>query len=226
MAKIEDILDRLTDGASTVVDIPGNNNDEFRFNSVFIKKDPPMFELLFPPKSWEADSLRVGANCHLKVAHKETSINLVAELDSIEGDRRLRFIAREPVKPESLRDYFRININTPIEARYVPAPKEIQTRAWKMIGTTVDLSGSGLLALFAEKPPSENRIQLCITVPEESEPINCLAHVVRTYRMRKNRYQVAFHFDDITAKARDQIIACCLQEQRRQLRENIQVAAP
>lgn len=222
MTRIDEILSAIHDNAPTIVDLPGNNEENFRCKALLIKKEPPVLELVFPPDAWEADALKIGADCNLAIDQSGQTINLIARLDAIVGDRRLHFTAREPVSPESLRDYFRVAINTPIEASYIAGPKETKTSTWKMIGTTIDLSGSGVLAVFAGKPPSEHRIQLIITVPEEEAPIVCLANVVRAYRIRKNRYQVAFHFDMMSTKSRDQIISCCFQEQRRQLRENVQ----
>jgi c-di-GMP-binding flagellar brake protein YcgR len=222
VAHINEILEKLDDNAHTIVDIPGNHEESFRFKALLIKKESPLLELIFPPDSWDAEDLQIGANCNLAVEHKEKTINLIARLDSVEGSRRLHFTAREPVSPQSLRDYFRVSINTAIEASYIAGPKEVKARTWKMEGTTIDLSGSGLLALFNEKPPSNFHIQLVITVPGDLPPIVCLANVVKSYRMRKNRYQVAFHFEHVSQKTRDQIISCCFQEQRRQLRENVE----
>lgn len=221
MARIDEILNKLDDHAPTVVDLTGNNDESYRCKALLVKKESPVIELIFPPFSWEAHNLQIGADCHLAVEHKGQTMNLIARLDSVAGNRRLLFTAREPVAVESLRDYFRVSINTPIEASYIAGPKEVNNRTWKMVGTTIDLSGSGLLAFFAEKPPSNHCIQLVVTVPDEEPPIVCLAEVVRSYRIRKNRYQVAFHFETISTKTRDQIVACCLQEQRRQLRDNV-----
>ncbi len=221
MSRIEEILDRLNDNAPTTVDIPGNDGEVFRCKALLIKKEAPLLELLFPPDSWNASELKIGANCSLVVEHHGTTVYLIARLDSASGNRRLQFTAREPVSVESLRDFFRVNINTAIQASYVADAKEMKNQSWKMIGTTIDLSGSGVLAMFAEKPPSEHRILLEITAPEDSEPVFCLANIIRSYRIRKNRYQVAFHFTDVSTKTRDQIISCCLKEQRRQLRDNV-----
>jgi len=220
---IHDILAKLNDKAPTIVDLPGIREETIRCKALFVKKELPCLELVFPPRSWEATDLKIGADCNLAVEHNGLTINLIARLDGVVRDRRLRFTAREPVAPESLRDYFRVSINTPIEASYIAGPKEIKNTTWKLTGTTLDLSGSGVLALFTEKPPSHQRIQLVITVPEEDTPIVCLASVVRAYRIRKNRFQVAFHFENLTPKTRDMLIACCMQEQRRQLRENVHI---
>ena len=221
MSRIEEILDKLNDNAPTTADIPGNNGELFRCKALLVKKETPLLELIFPPDSWNANDLIIGANCSLVVEHHGETVNLIARLDNVSGTRRLQFTAREPVSVESLRDFFRVNINTAVQASYIAGPKEVKNQSWKMIGTTIDLSGSGLLAMFAEKPPSEHRILLEITAPEDNEPIYCLANVIRSYRIRKNRYQVAFHFTDVSIKTRDQIISCCLKEQRRQLRNNV-----
>jgi c-di-GMP-binding flagellar brake protein YcgR len=222
VARIDEILQKLNDNAPTVVDLLGTRDENIRCKALFIKRESPQLELVFPPRSWEADDLKIGADCSLAIEHNGLTINLIARLDGVVRERRLRFTAREPVAPEALRDYFRVAINIPIEASYIAGAKEIVNRTWKMLGTTLDLSGSGVLALFAEKPPSTHRIQLILTVPDDEPPIVCLANVVRTYRIRKNRYQVAFHFENISTKTRDQVIACCMHEQRRQLRENVQ----
>jgi len=222
VARIDDILAQLGDNASTVVDIPGNHDESFRCKALVTKKESPVLELVFPPYSWNAEDLKIGADCNLAIEQNGETINLIARLDGFEGNRRLHFTAREPVEPQTLRDYFRVSINTPIEACYIASPLEVNNQTWKMIGTTIDLSGSGVLAVFAEKPPSNHRIQLTFSAPEEEAPIVCMADVVKCYRIRKNRYQVAFHFGVIPTKTRDQIISCCFQEQRRQLRENVQ----
>lgn len=221
MARIDEILEKLKDNAHAVVDIPGVNDESYRFNALLIKRTSPELELLFPPESWKISDLKIGASCNLAIEQNDATVNLIARLDFPVDARRLHFTAREPVSPESLRDYFRVLTNVPIEASYVAGPKEINTQSWKMLGTTIDLSGSGVLAMFAEKPASNHRIQLVISPPEERNPIICLGNVVKAYRIRKNRYQVAFHFEHISTKTRDQVISYCLQEQRRQLRENL-----
>lgn len=222
MSKIEELLNKLSDNAPATVDIPGKNEEVFRCKALLLKKDSPLLELIFPPDSWNIEELKVGANCSVSIDQHGVAITIIARLDGATSDRRLLFTAREPVSVESLRDFFRVNINTAIQASYIAGPKEVKYHSWKMIGTTIDLSGSGVLAMFAEKPPNEHRIILEITPPEDADPIFCLANVIRSYRIRKNRYQVAFHFTDISSKTRDQIISCCLKEQRRQLRENVE----
>ena len=221
VARIDDILNKLNDNAHVVVDLPSNKEESIRCKALLIKKDSPFLELVFLPNSWEVDDLKIGANCNMAIEHKGNTVNLIVRLESITGPRRLHFIAWEPVSPETLRDYFRVSTSLPIEASYIAGPKEINAQTWKITGTTIDLSGSGVLALFNEKPASNNRIQLIISIPIGEIPVVCLANVVRVYRLRQKRYQVAFHFENISVKTRDLIVSFCLHEERRQLRENV-----
>lgn len=222
MSRTLEILNKLNDQANATVDLPGRNGDNYRCKALLIKKDLPEIELVFPPHSWEEDNLLFDDDCHIAFEIDKQPVNLIAKLQSALGERRLRCIAREPVAPEALREYFRVATNITIEASYVAGIKEVKNKTWKMIGTTIDLSGSGTLAVFAEKPASTHNIQLVMTLPEDESTLVCLAEVVRTYRIRKNRYQVAFHFTVISTKTRDQIISLCLREQRRQLRDNVE----
>ena len=218
MARIDDIINRLNESSPVVVDIASTKEETIRCKALLIKKDPPLLELVFPPNSWEIDDLKIGGNCHMVIEHNGETVNLIAQLDSVVGPRRLHFTAREPIAPESLRDYFRVSTNLPIEASYIAGPQEVNAQTWKMTGTTIDLSGSGVLAMFPGKPPSNNRIQLIITVPHEDAPIVSLANVIKSYRLRQNKYQVAFHFESINSDTQDKIIACCFELQRRNLR--------
>ena len=86
------------------------------------------------------------------------------------------------------------------------------------------MSGSGVLAIFPEEPKTNHKISLLINLLENQPPLNCIGHVIRSKRLRRNSYQVSFQFDYISPKDKDSIISYCLQEQRNQLRDKIQVA--
>ncbi|HFQ89618.1 MAG TPA: PilZ domain-containing protein [Desulfobulbus sp.] len=223
MSGISEIVNELLDRTRVVVDIPIKDSESQLLQSVLRKRQAPQLALFFSPHALQVEDIEAGTTCHLTVKHHDSSINLLARIDGLEDDRTLLLTATESVKPEAMREYFRVSISTPITAEYRPGPKEIRNRPWKLEGNTIDLSGGGVLALFSEKPLNRKRIHLTIRLPDQAEPAVCMAEVVRTYRMRKKRYQVAFHFDRIDQKTRDLIISCCLQEQRRQLRNKIRV---
>ncbi|WP_028579329.1 PilZ domain-containing protein [Desulfogranum japonicum] len=224
MANIKEIIEKLESGSAATITLQEQNGDLARLTCAFRSGESPSFDLLFPPNSLKIPNLIMGINCQLVVKHRGNDVNIIAELDKVVNERCLRLIGREPIRPEALREYFRVGINTSIEIGYTPEAREVRTNAWQMLGTTIDLSASGVLALFAEKPPSKKRLYIRITDPESNKIIHSHGHVVRSYRMRKNRYQVAIHFEKVAQKTRDALIALCFQEQRKQLRENIQTA--
>jgi c-di-GMP-binding flagellar brake protein YcgR len=223
VSAIAEIITELNNNANATVDIPVKKGESTRLKCLLKKTESPEFKLLFPPDTFTDQSPEIGASCRLTVKHGAASVNLKITIDDISGDRTLFCTAIESINPESLREYFRVMISAPIQASYLPGPREIKIRAWKLEGNTIDLSGGGLLALFSAKPSNTKRIQLEIDLPDQQTPVICQAMIVRTYRMRKKRYQVAFHFEEINGKARDAIISCCLQEQRRQLRDNVRI---
>jgi len=220
---ISEIINQLNENATATVDIPSETGEVQRLNCLLKKTEAPGFKLLFPPNFLQLDQLKYGSDCRLIVKHGEGAVNLNVRLEEADGDRALLFTALESISPESLREYFRVMVSTPVRASYQPGPREIKNQPWKLAGHSIDLSGGGVLVLFPEKPANTNRITLEIDLPGQQSSVVCQARIVRTYRMRKKRYQVAFNIEEIDGKARDLIISCCLQEQRRQLRDKVRV---
>ncbi|HHB75829.1 MAG TPA: PilZ domain-containing protein [Desulfobulbus sp.] len=223
MAGITEIIHQLNDNAMATVDIPLKEGEDQRLNCIFKKTDAPSFTLVFAPNALDSVTIEDKTNCRLIVKHGDSAINLNIRIDAITNERTVECTALESISPESMREYFRVMISVPIRAAYKPGPREIKNKAWEISGNTIDLSGGGVLALFSEKPANTNRIQLEIDLPDQEAPVLCMAKVVRTYRLRKKRFQVAFNITEIEGKARDIIISSCLQEQRRQLRNKVRV---
>ncbi len=123
--------------------------------------------------------------------------------------------------PASLREYFRINLETGITLDYTMLRSKTYKRA-KLQGKTLDISGSGVLAIFPEKPYEcrEVKIDLQLTQPEKI--VSCMGHLVRLTALSNGQWQAALHFINVANKDREDIIANCFSEQRRRLRENIQ----
>jgi hypothetical protein len=222
VAGISEIINQLDDSALATLDIPIQEGEDKRLNCILKKSEAPSFKLIFPPSTLPLDIIKFDTKCRLIVKHHDSSLNLNVRIDETDGKRTLYCTALESISPEAMREYFRVMISVPIRASYKPGPRE-KNAAWELDGHTIDLSGGGVLSLFPAKPATKNRINLEISLPDQPAPIVCTARVIRTYRLRKNRFQVAFNIVEIEAKARDIIISSCLQEQRRQLRNKIRV---
>jgi len=134
-------------------------------------------------------------------------------------------VLQKIISYEQLRDFFRIDAATRvISSSFHTQFTDINNEPWAIQGETVDLSGSGLLALFPTSPPKEKQVNLEITIPsKEPEIIKVVAHQIREHQQKDGRYEVAYHFDDISLEDRDKIIGCCLVLQRKLLRLKVQV---
>ncbi len=223
MPGITDIINELDDRANVVIDIPIQDGEDQRLNCLLRKREAPQLALFFPPKALAELDLKEDTRCRLAIRHHDNTLNVVATITAQENDRTLLLTAMESVNPSSMREYFRVTIDLPLRASFTPKQGPGHPQAWTLEGRTVDLSGSGVLAMFKEKPRNRNGIELAFKLPERNNTILCQANIARTYRLRKHRFQVAFHFEQIDQKDRDLIIACCLQEQRRQLREKVRI---
>ncbi len=125
------------------------------------------------------------------------------------------------IEPTSLRQYFRISFTTEITLDYslIKAYKGL-----KIQGKTLDLSGSGVLAIFPEMPRKCRSVKIELTLPYPEKKVFCIGHLVRSKKLKNGSWQAALHFNELDEKDREDIIANCFREQRRRLRENIQTA--
>jgi hypothetical protein len=224
VSNIKQLIDKIQDSSSVLVDLPLKNGNHTRLLCVLKKTESPSFELLFPPDILQSFQIDTEAPCRLAVKQADKPITILAILNAFGEDQRsIQVTGKEPINPELLREYFRVSIRTSVRAAFEPVSGGLGRKSWSMDGETVDLSGGGLLANFPAAPSAHSGIRLEIDLPSSpDEPLVVIANVVRTYQLRKKRCQVAFHFDSIEQRLRDKIISCCLQEQRRQLREQIQ----
>ncbi len=223
MSEIKKTIKQFQDNSKAILKVP-NTTGNTPIDCVLTKTETlPSFKLLYSSGTIQTDSIQYDKQCHLIVRHGEGAINLKIKIDKTESNNALICTALTAIQPEELREFFRVMINVPIRASYQPGPKEKKNIPWTLTGKTIDISGGGVLAVFPGKPPNNNHIQLELGIPGYKSPILCQAKVINTYRLRQKRYQVAFCFERIEQKIRDIIISCCLQEQRRQLRENIRV---
>ncbi len=224
MSKIKKIIEQLDNGDRATLDVPMIDGSTEIIHCVLKKTETsPSLKLLYPSNTIQTENLLYESKCRLVIQHGEGAVNLKVQIEKADNDNALVCTAFESIKPEELREYFRVMINISIHAIYQPGPKEKKNLPWLLKGKTIDLSGSGVLAMFPGKPQNNNHIQLEMDIPGQNMPILCQAKVIRTYRMRQKRYQVAFSFENIEQKTKDMIISCCLREQRRQLREKIRI---
>jgi len=221
---LEEIFSQIETGKAVRVALPLlGTSERKRISCVYEALTPPVFLLLFVPNSLPFNEIDMNRKATVLLDIKGQNISLAADIQEKVNEQTLRLIARDVISHEQMRNYFRVDINAPLIAR--PALRKDQE--WTLSGETVDVSGSGLLAVFPEPIADDEPVQVELILPTgNGEPIKAVAHVVRSRKIRQGQYQVALHFDTIDSEDRDRIMACCFEIQRKHLRLKIQIKNP
>ncbi len=217
-----DLIKRIQDSQAAEINLPLLSGGSVQLKCIYKESESPHFFLVFPPKQLPAD-IDTNKSCLVAVKGGDNSVTFKAGIETIKGDRILELFAQKTIDPITLRNSYRADLRTTISASYEPGPEE-KARAWHLEGETLDLSAGGTLTIFPKEFLNRQRILLHINLPHTDKEIHCIAHVIRMTRLRKEHWQIALQFDNLDQKERDFIVSCCLQEQRRQLRENVQIA--
>ena len=222
-APIQDVIKKLVDSQSAKIDITTVYRETIRLNCVYKESHSPNFFLVFPPKKLP-DNIDLSHHCPVSITHGDSSITLTAEILYTKGDRMLELSAHKIVTPESLREFFRVDARVPTTVRFDPVSPDSKIAPWEISGSTLNISGSGLLAILPKEPPSKQKLTISTEFIPNRPPLLCDCHVIRSKRIPKGRYQVSFQFDNISQKIKDDLISFCLKKQRDQLRDKIRTA--
>lgn len=220
------IIESIADDKPVRVFLPViGGKERYRAHCIYQKTLPPNFNLLFSPGALPAELIDTQQTAVISVDMGGPNLSLEAKIKAISGEQTLEMIAVKSISHNQMRDFFRVDaaaavISRSFQSEVTDEPGE----PWSLAGSSVDISGSGLLATFPQEPPAEKQIRLEITLPcHSTDTISVLAHPVRTQKVSDARYEVAYQFDDISTEDRDKIIGCCLVLQRRLLRLKVQV---
>jgi len=225
---LDEIFTQIQTGKAVRIALPVTGiMEKQRVGCVYQEKKPPEFLLLFNPGALptEIDTNRKAAVL-LDISGR--SISLATDIKQIVNRQTLHLVAQEVINHEQLRDYFRVDVTAPLVARpALPEKNLTMEEEWSLSGETVDVSGSGLLALFPAPINQDKPVRVDLILPTgDVQPIRIIAHVVRSRKITDDQYQVALHFDQIKSEDRDRIMASCFEIQRKHLRLKVQVKNP
>ncbi len=219
-------IKNIPDGKPVRIFLPLQGGPErYRTQCVFQKSDPPHFSLLFKPGVLPVEDIALGQQSIINIDMGGSTISLEAKTEEITNPQTLHMLIEKTITHEQMREFFRVDATTDIISKsFHTQLLGNKKEPWSMEGKTVDISGSGILAIFPEQSPADRQIRLLITLPSvEQETISVLAHQVRGQKLGDRLFEVAYHFDDISTEDRDKIIGCCLDIQRKLLRLQVQV---
>ncbi len=226
MSPNSDALQNITNGKPVRIFLPLlNGPDRLRAQGIYQATSPPRFSLLFKPGILPVDQIDTQKSGIVTIDMGGPTISLEAMIENVADPQTLQMIVEKSISHKQMREFFRVDAVTRVICSSLPAQfNDHDSQPWSLQGQTMDLSGAGILASFTEEPPADKQVHLEITIPlAVQETIKVLAHPVRVQRQGDGRYEVAYHFDDISTEDRDKIIGCCLVLQRKLLRLKVQV---
>jgi hypothetical protein len=218
------ILQAISDGKPVRIFLPLQNTlERLRLNCLCRDIAPPRFSLVFSSGLLPIKEIDKNQPAIVSVDMGGSTLSLEAMIEEIDGTQVLKMFLQKSINHQQLRDFFRIDAITEVVASELrgEVPGE---PPWSMVGESLDISGSGILVLFAQCPPDDKQIKLSISLPmANDQPISAIGHTVRVKHQDDGRCEVAYHFDDIAIEDRDKIIGHCLILQRKMLRLKVQV---
>ncbi len=219
-------LESIPNGKPVRIFLPLNKGPElYRAHCVYQKSDPPELNLLFELGVLPVEDISLSRASIISIDMGGPTVSLEAMIQKIENPQTLQMIVQKSITHDEMREFFRVDATAKIISKSFQTELfEDENEAWSIEGKTIDISGNGVLAFFPEEPPADKQVRLEITIPlVKPETITLLAHQVRAVKLSDERFEAAYHFDDISVEDRDKIIGCCLLIQRKLLRLKVQV---
>ncbi len=221
----QNILNRvksIPDGKDATITLTDTNGESRTFDCIFKESIAPSFFLLFSANNLP-ENIAPDKQCPFtSIDNEGHTVSFSAVFSSAQNNRIQEFTATKVVSLEDFRDFFRVNITVPINVSYTPEDSA-KNGSWSLDGKTVDISQSGVLAFLPEECQDTKSLEIEISLPSPQRNIFCVGHAIRIKRVRKHKWLTALHFDQLSSDDKDIIAMNCLAEQRRQLRENIQI---
>ncbi len=219
------IVNAIPDSQSAAITLTDSTGISMQLSCTFKESEAPSFFLLFPPGTIP-ENIEKSKPCMVTSRDEYgEAVTLAAKIVQITNTRVLELMAQKTIKPEDLREYFRVNIRAQIAVFFDPEEYDADEKPLELDGETVDISQTGVLTILSDECQSKKPVMIEINLPNPSETIICSGRLIRSKRIRKNRWLTAFHFDNISSRSREIIAKNCFAAQRRQLRENIQTSS-
>lgn len=216
------IVNSIPDRQPASLTVTDSTGTRMQLPCIFNESEAPAFFLLFSPGVIPdniADDWRYALVC--KDANDEP-VTFSAKIIDQPNNRVIEMMAKKSIRPEDLREYFRVNLKAPTTVFYDPGKDEPDEQPLELEGETVDISQTGVLTILSGECHTARPVTIALSLPNPFETIVCTGCVIRSKRIREKHWLTSFHFDNISSKSRDIIAKNCFAEQRRQLRENIQ----
>jgi len=210
------------------IELPVQGMRRVRLAAVADPLEGNAFLLIFSRDTLPAARLDRSRTCKVRFELPGQPLSIIADIEEVLDSRTLKMRAREAIQHEQLRNYFRVDVNTPVIASSLLPPELAgEGECWRMTGESLDVSGNGLLVTFPSSLGEHKKVRLDIVLPTpDLKVVQCIAQVVREQHKQDGLYHAAMTFDEISPEDRDRIIGCCLSIQRKHIRLRVRVRKP
>lgn len=226
MTEFNDFLSQISDDKPVRLFLPILNSDDRQLIQCVLRKvQNNRFQLLFKPGTLPVTQIDQNISCLISLDLGGQSISLESNIVNVVNNQTLEMVPQKTITHEQMREYFRVDCTVPIILKsIIPEAFGSPDDNWKILGTTADLSGSGLRASFTTAPPKDTQVRLELALPTtDTTIVKTLASPVRISQLTEKLWDAAYQFDAIEDEDQDAIIGCCLVAQRRLLRLKVKV---
>lgn len=203
------------------IELPVYKDRFLRFECITQVLAPPYLEVGLPSNTLTTYKVMPGAEseCLLHFDAASEVLCILACVDEVMTPQKLRLSCFKTITQAQKRQYFRVDTEVAVDLQHFAGK-----RAASMVGESINISASGILVSFPEPLEKKKGIWLEIELPEpQNRDIRCICHVVRISKGSAGDHQVAFHFDKMNPKDREDLISFCLTQQRKQLRLKVRI---
>lgn len=207
-------------GIPVRIEIPLQGMRRIRLTALADILEDKVFRLIFPQGTLPVARIDHTRTCRILFENPGQPMTIVAEIETILDERTLKLRSRETMQHDQQRNFFRVDVSTPVIATsMLPPGLAGEGESWRLTGETLDVSGNGLMVAFPQSLGDTQRLRLDIILPTaDLKVVQCIAQVIREHHIQDGLYHVALTYEDIAPEDRDRIIGCCLSIQRKHLR--------
>ncbi len=212
------ILDHLVDYRVVKVTLPLEGGAVAQLDAVARVTKAPQFEVIFLKGQLTQHAFDPTRLCRLTFDVAGAIKSIQARIDHQPAADKLVLELVESFSYLQKREFFRVDAELVISWWRV----EDEDAALHTVQARGNISGGGVRFPVADKVPRGERLGLKILLNVDLPLIECVGEVVGSYLLGRD-HSLALKFVAIEDDDRDEIVAFCLAEQRRQLRLTVQV---
>jgi hypothetical protein len=214
------ILDHLDDYRVVKITLPVEGGAVAQLDAVARVTKAPQFEVIFLKGQLKEHALDPTVLCRIAFDVAGAVKSIQARIDHQPAADKLVLELVESFSYLQKREYFRVDAELVIS--WWQLEDEDEDAAVNTVQGIANISGGGVRFPVAEKVERGVRIGMKILLNVDKPMIECVGEVVGSYLLGRD-HSLALKFVAIENDDRDEIVAFCLAEQRRQLRLKVQV---